>query len=95
MCESRAVHFFFPIAMIKLKIPMITSMSWQKSFKVKYIGYRPLSTMGVRARRITLRVMNTEGNRHPYGKPYPAIVLELADFVNLWTLIFVFGYAGQ
>ena len=45
---------------------MITSMSWQKSFKVKYIGYRPLSTMGVRARRITLRVMNTEGNRHPY-----------------------------
>lgn len=74
---------------------MITSMSWQKSFKVKYIGYRPLSVSGVRARRITLQVMNTEGNRHPYGKPYFAIVLEPADFVNLWALVFDLGRAGH
>lgn len=75
--------------MIKLKIPMITSISWQKSFKVKYIGYRPLSVSGVRARRITLQVMNTEGNRHPYGKPYDYILKESTISVKLRLLTFL------
>ena len=67
---------------------MITSMSWQKSFKVKYIGYRPLSVSGVRARRITLQVMNTEGNRRPYSKPYVCILKESTISVKPYPLTF-------
>ena len=67
---------------------MITSMSWQKSFKVKYIGYRPLSVSGVRARRITLQVMNTEGNRRPYSKPYDYILKESTASVKPYPLTF-------
>ena len=91
VCESRAVHFFFVIAMVKLKIPIITSKSWQKSLRVKYIEYRPLSISGVRAKRNISPSFYTpkrtfEGNRLPFKVSLTGLLYESPQILSICGL---------